>query len=115
MNDKLILEIPVANESTLGAWKYMMTNTTIGSPYKEGVLFVTKKNDMYDVAVKFSNGILSGKDVIIKNEQIKFNLNIAGLERVSFVLFVEENRILGESYSVKGSSQITGMRQLPVR
>jgi hypothetical protein len=40
-------------------------------------------------------------------------MNIAGLERVSFVLLVDGNRITGESYSKNGSSQIIGSRKYP--
>lgn len=100
-------------EPTLGVWNFTMTN--VESVYNQGVLFVTKNENTDEIAVKFSNGILNGQDVVINNNKVNFNINIAGLERVSFVLMIDGDRIMGESYSDKGSSQILGERQLPER
>lgn len=105
----------ISGDKVLGIWSCMFTNERVDSPYKEGIIFIAKHKDTYDVALKFSNGILSGNDVVIKNDLINFNVNIEGIERVSFVLLVEGNNIKGESYSTNGSSQILGKRQLPVR
>jgi hypothetical protein len=99
------------DEAALGVWEYTMTK--VKSPYTDGVLYITKQQDTYHVAIKFSNGILTGQDVIIRHNHINFNMNIAGLERVSFVLLVDGNRITGESYSKNGSSQIIGSRKYP--
>ncbi|WP_157483915.1 hypothetical protein [Maribacter hydrothermalis] len=103
----------LSKEPALGVWNYTMTN--VDSVYDHGVLFVTKNENTYDIAVKFSNGILNGQDVVVKNNKVNFNINIAGLERVSFVLMIEGDKIMGESYSEKGSSAILGERQHPER
>ena len=113
MDGESIFQIPIDKDVVLGVWNCSMTN--VSSPYEHGVFFITKQGETYDVVVQFSNGMLSGQDVIVEEEHIKFNLNIAGLERVSFVMLVKGNRIIGESYSMKNSSQISGVRQLPVR
>lgn len=97
----------------LGVWEYSMSN--VKSPFTDGLLFITKEEGIFKVAVKFSNGVLSGEDVSVVRDRINFTMNISGLERVSFVLFVEGDRISGESYSANGSSTINGARKLPER
>jgi len=103
----------VSGESVLGIWNYTMIN--VESSYEKGVLFISKNENTYDVVIKYPEGIYTCQDVIIDNDRVNFNVNIAGLERVSFVLMVEGDLIIGESYSTSGSSQIKGTRQLPVR
>lgn len=99
----------------LGVWRCKFINENINPVYKDGMLFVTKQKGKYDVVVKFSNGLLSGQDVFVSDDQIKFHVNIDGLERLSFVLQINGNQIIGESYSVKGASRVLGKRQVPVR
>ncbi|WP_405410223.1 hypothetical protein [Maribacter sp. Asnod1-A12] len=99
-----------SNDSVLGVWKYTMTNVDV--PYEKGIFFITKKGDLYDVAVKLGTGILTGQDVIVQNSTINFNVNFEGLKRVSFVLTVKDDKIMGESYSAIGTSEILGVRQL---
>ena len=103
----------VSSETILGVWNFTMSNAE--SAYEKGVLFISKNEGTYDIAIKYSEGIYTCQDVVIDIDRINFNVNIAGLERVSFVLMVEGDRIIGESYSNAGSSQILGIRQLPVR
>lgn len=100
-------------DSVLGVWNYTMTN--VASPYEKGMIFITKNEDSYEVAVKIQNGMLTGQDVVVENDNIHFNVNIAGLERVTFALVVKDDKMMGESYSPTGSSQILGVRQLPER
>ncbi|WP_286815127.1 hypothetical protein, partial [Maribacter sp. UBA849] len=57
--------------------------------------------------------MLTGQDVVVKDNGINFNVNFEGLKRVSFVLVVENDKIVGESYSAIGTSEIFGVRQLP--
>ena len=106
-------ERKTSEEAVLGVWNYAMSN--VDSLYEKGILFISKKENIYDVAIKYPEGIYTCQDVIIENDRINFNVNIAGLERVSFVLMVEGDRIIGESYSHAGSSRILGARQFPVR
>ena len=61
----------------LGVWQYSVLGAD--SQYKEGTLFVRKENDIYIVEVQLSNGTLTGQDVSVKNNTIKFNLNIEGI------------------------------------
>ncbi|WP_430427291.1 hypothetical protein [Maribacter litoralis] len=102
---------PLSSDTVLGVWKYKMTN--VDAPYEKGVFFITKKGDFYDVAVKLTTGMLTGQDVLVKGNGINFNVNFEGLKRVSFVLVVEDDKIMGESYSAIGNSEILGARQLP--
>ena len=103
----------VSSETILGVWNFTMSNAE--SAYEKGVLFISKNAGTYDIVIKYPEGIYTCQDVVIDIDRINFNVNIAGLERVSFVLMVEGDRIIGESYSNAGSSQILGIRQLPVR
>jgi hypothetical protein len=109
----ILQEQIVSTDSILGVWNFTMAN--VESPYEKGVLFISKSESSYDVAIKYPEGIFTGQDIVIENNHINFNVNIAGLERVSFVLMVEGNRIIGESYSNIISNQILGTRQLPER
>lgn len=102
---------PISSDTVLGVWEYTMTN--VDAPYEKGVFFITKKGDFYDVAVKLTTGMLTGQDVLVKGNGINFNVNFEGLKRVSFVLVVEDDKIMGESYSTIGNSEIFGVRQLP--
>ena len=101
----------ISTDSVLGVWKYTMTN--VDAPYEKGMFFITQKGDSYDVAVKLGTGMLTGQDVVVKDNGINFNVNFEGLKRVSFVLVVENDKIVGESYSAIGTSEIFGVRQLP--
>ena len=99
------------NEAALGVWAFTMTK--VKSPYTDGELFIIKEQGSYKVAIKFSMDILTGQDVVIADNRINFNMNISGLERVSFELLVDGDCIMGESYSINGSSQIQGSRKYP--
>ncbi|HDZ06602.1 hypothetical protein LCGC14_0319480 [marine sediment metagenome] len=101
------------NNSIVGVWNYSMSN--VEAPYENGVFFITQKEGSFDVALKLSTGILTGQDVIVTENGINFNVNFEGLKRVSFVLIVKGDKIMGETFSDKGSSEIYGVRQLPGR
>lgn len=75
--------LPYSNDKALGVWDFSMTD--IHTPYQEGLLFITKESGVYDVAVKVSTGVLSGEEVVVRDDRIHFNLNISGLE--AFLLF----------------------------
>ncbi|MGO4918143.1 hypothetical protein [Maribacter spongiicola] len=107
-----LIEQTVVNDAVLGVWNYRMSN--VDAPYEKGVFFITKNKDFYEVAVKLSTGILTGQDVVASDKGINFNVNFEGLKRVSFVLMVEEDKIMGETYSAIGTSDILGVRQKPV-
>ena len=100
-----------SNETALGVWEYNMTD--IQAPYHEGILYITKKNGVYHIAVKVATGVLTGQEVSVNEDRINFNLNISGLERVSFVLLVTGDLLSGEGYSANGTNRITAKRLLP--
>ena len=112
LNGFSFYSLPYSNDMVLGVWDYSMTD--IPAPYQEGLIFVTKDYGVYDVAVKVSTGVLSGEKVVVRDNRIHFNLNISGLERASFVLLVEGDRLIGEVYSANWSSQISAKRLRPV-
>lgn len=112
-SNQQILNETTTNDSVVGVWKYSMSN--VDAPYENGVFFITQKEDSYDVALKLSTGILTGQDVIVTENGINFNVNFEGLKRVSFVLIVKGDKIMGETFSEIGSSEIYGVRQVPGR
>lgn len=112
-NKLAICSQTILNEMALGAWEYSMTD--MPAPYHEGVLYITKDNGVYNIAVNVATGVLTGQEVSVNEDRINFNLNISGLERVSFVLLVTGDRILGEGYSAHGSNKITAKRLYPER
>ena len=100
-------------DPVLGVWEYEIKETD--SYYGEGVFFITKEQGKYSVAIHFSNGALTGQEVTVKGNQINFNMNVSGLERISFVLMMEENMMLGESFSANESNPVKGIRKQPIK
>lgn len=98
-------------DNPLGVWIYKVAGA--GEKYEKGVLFIRKENENYILEVQLSNGTLTGQDVQVEGDSVKFNLNIEGVERVSIVLEVKDNTISGKSYSSHGMYEITGTRKLP--
>jgi len=95
-----------------GVWQFEVFGAQ--SLYQEGLLFIEKENERYTVDLKFDNGILSGYDVQVHDNQLNFNANISGVERISFVLLFEDGKLEGESYSINNTSQVKGIRKVPV-
>ncbi len=95
----------------VGVWEYTVFGAE--APYDKGVLFVNKSEGMFTVDVKLTHGTLTGQDVQVDSNTIKFNMNIEGMERVSVVLIVKDDEISGEAYSNQGTFKIQGKRKLP--
>jgi hypothetical protein len=95
-----------------GVWQFEVSGTQ--SMYQRGLLFIEKENDSYAVSLKFENGMLSAYDLVVHDNQLNFNTNISGIERISFVLLFEGNNLRGESYSNNNTSQVRGTRKIPV-
>lgn len=103
-----IAQLDVANP--IGVWKCNIEGASPG--YENGILFVRKENGSYSIEVQLSNGTLTGQDVLVEEDSIKFIVNIEGMERVSVVLKVIGDIVLGEAYSAKGSYVVKGARQI---
>ncbi len=99
------------SNNPIGVWNYTVSGA--GSEYEKGLLFIRKENDAYVVEVQLSAGTLSGQDVEIEDDNVKFNIIIEGTERVSVVLKVVDDTISGNSYSRQGTFKILGKRVLP--
>jgi len=98
-------------ESPIGVWLYNAEG--ISEAYRTGVFFIRKENGEYIVDVQLDTGSLSGQDVEITTDMIKFNMNIEGLERVSVVLMVKGNTLEGETSSARGVFKIKGVKKIP--
>ena len=81
--------------------------------FREDDSRIRRENGAYIVDVQLASGALSGQDVQIEGDTIKFNMNIGGVERVSMLLVVAGNKISGDTYATKGNYKIKGIRKLP--
>lgn len=107
INDKIVKLV----NNPIGVWEYTVFGAE--APYDKGVLFVKDVNGVKKVDVQLRYGTLTGQDVEVNDNTIKFNINIEGIERVSVVLLVAEDDISGEAYSNQGTFKIQGKRKLP--
>lgn len=105
------LQNPLVADGPMGVWDYEVEGTE--DAYRTGTLFVRKENGAPIVEVHLGNGVLIGQDVQVQGNTLKFMLNLDGVERVSVVLNVEKDVILGEVTSSQGSFTIKGTRKLP--
>ncbi|MFX0555222.1 hypothetical protein ACOCEA_00390 [Maribacter sp. CXY002] len=103
--------IDTLENNPIGVWEYTVFGAE--APYEKGVLFVENNNGAHKVDIQLSNGTLTGQDVEVRENTIKFNMNIEGMERVSVVLWVSNDDISGEAYSNQGTFKIQGKRKLP--
>ena len=101
------------NENPIGVWLY--TAEGLDPEYSTGVFFIREENGKKVVELQLEHGTLTGQDVIISDNKVKFNINIKGLERVSIVLLIEGNTLRGETSSTKGIHKISGTRKLAPR
>ena len=96
----------------LGVWEFLMPDAD--APYKKGRIFISKPNGVYQVVISLKTGSLNGQDITVDDNRINFNINIEGIDRTSFVLEVEGDKMIGEFYSESGSSEVLAKRQLPL-
>lgn len=103
----------VVADGPIGVWDYEVEGTE--DAYRSGILFVRKENGSHAVEVHLGSGVLNGQDVQVQGNTLKFNLNLDGVERVSVVLNVEKDRILGQVIYPQGTFTIKGNRKLAPR
>ncbi|WP_300025685.1 hypothetical protein [uncultured Maribacter sp.] len=102
----------IDNSPVVGVWNFLMPNAD--APYKKGRIFISEKNGIYDVVISLKTGSLNGQDIKVEENRINFNINMEGVERTSFVLEVEGDKMIGECYSENRSSEVLAKRTLPV-
>ena len=110
--DVLEHEQIIDKNPVLGVWEFLMPEAD--APYRKGRIFISKPNDVYQVVISLKTGSLNGQDVKVDNNRINFNINKEGIDRISFVLEVEGDKMIGESYSESGSNEVLAKRQIPV-
>ncbi|MBQ4914276.1 hypothetical protein J8L85_07500 [Maribacter sp. MMG018] len=99
-------------DSPLGVWVYSVSGAD--PEYSNGVLYIEEKEkETYKVFVQLKNGTLTGQDVEVDGNTVKFGMNIEGVERVVVELEVNGNLIRGEVYTSQGPLKIEGKRKLP--
>ncbi len=100
--------ISVSADELLGAWVYTVEN--VPYEYSKGVFLISKEKGAYNVQVQLPHGTLTGEDIEVKGNTVKFNLFIEG-QSVSVELTSNGDKISGESNSMDGTYQIEGKRQ----
>lgn len=99
-------------DSPLGVWVYSVSDAD--PEYSNGVLYIEeKKKGTYAVFVQLKNGTLTGQDVEVEGNTVKFGMNIEGVERVVVELEVKGDFLKGEVYTSQGPLKIEGNRKLP--
>ncbi len=106
-----VFESVTLNQGPIGVWEYEVEGTE--DAYRKGVLFVRLENGTPIVEVHLSNGVLTGQDVQLQGDTLKFIVNLDGVERVAVVLKSKDDRMIGEASSSQGSFIIKGSRKLP--
>lgn len=101
----------IKTENPFGVWLYNAEGTS--PEYRKGVFFIREENGKHIVDIQLETGSLSGQDVQVNKNMIKFNMNIEGLERISVVLMIKGNIIEGETSSTRGTYKIRGTRKMP--
>lgn len=101
----------VVDKGVVGVWNYEVEGTE--DAYSKGVLFVRLENGQYIVEVHLGAGVLTGQDVNVEDDTLKFIVNLDGVERVAIVLNAKDDKIIGEASSTQGSFAINGTRKLP--
>jgi hypothetical protein len=101
-------DISVSVDGLLGAWVYTVEN--VPYEYSKGVFLISKENGAYNVQVQLTHGTLTGEDIEVKGNTVKFNLIIEG-QSVAVELTSNGDKISGESNSMDGTYQIEGARQ----
>lgn len=101
-------DISVSVDGLLGAWVYTVEN--VPYEYSKGVFLISKEKGAYNVQVQLTHGTLTGEDIEVKGNTVKFNLFIEG-QSVSVELTSDGDKISGESNSMDGTYQIEGKRQ----
>ncbi|MDF4202256.1 hypothetical protein PXD56_04790 [Maribacter sp. SA7] len=109
--DEIKHEQIVDKSPVLGVWKFLMPDAD--APYKKGRMFISEKSGKYNVVISLKTGSLNGQDIKVEDNRINFNINIEGIDRTSFVLEVEGDKMIGEFYSENSSSEVLAKRQLP--
>ncbi|WP_027078441.1 hypothetical protein [Maribacter antarcticus] len=100
----------IVDKGVLGVWDYEVEGTE--DVYRKGVLFVRMEKGIAVVEVHLGNGVLTGQDVKIVGDTLKFIVNLDGVERVAIVLNAKGDKMLGEASSNQGSFIIKGTRKL---
>lgn len=100
-------------DGPIGVWDYEVAGTE--DAYGSGILFVRKENGVHVVEVHLGSGVLNGQDVQVQGNTLNFTLNLDGVERVSVVLNVEKDSILGQISYPHGTFTMNGNRKLAPR
>lgn len=108
--EKSEIIVPVLKEGLIGAWAYTVENTL--PEYSKGVILIAKESGEYSVQVQLVNGMLTGQNITVKDNEIVFNLYIEG-QSISVTLVAVGDKISGESSSMDGVYKIDGTRKIP--
>ncbi len=103
-------EIPtITKDNLIGGWEYTAADAPEG--YGSGLLMIVKSGDIYRVQVQLAHGAMNGTDVVVKGNNISFNLMVEG-ESVSVALSAKGSVLTGTSTSSSGVYNIKGVKSI---
>ncbi len=105
-----ITKSAVVKDNLIGGWEYTVEGAPEG--YESGFLLIVKQNGAYKVQVQLSGGAVNGDDVVVKGNNITFNITVEG-ETVKVDLNAKGSKITGTSTSpTNGTMNITGVKSI---
>lgn len=82
--------------------------------YQHSTLFITKQEDgLPSVIVQLDRGSITGQDVGLGEKNLRFDINLEGVERVSVVLEADVDQLIGKVYTSGGALPVTCTRKSP--
>lgn len=82
--------------------------------YQYSTLFITKQEDgLPSVIVQLDRASLTGQDVGLGEKDLRFDINLEGVERVSFVLEADVDQLIGKVFTSGESLPVTCSRKSP--
>lgn len=112
--DTLIIQVKEIDWSTnfFGVWNCKVTGAA--PEYQNSILFVTEnEHGLPSVVVQLESGTLSGQQVLIDENILRFDINLEGIERVSIVLEPVKDQLRGKVSTSGGELPVICTRKLP--
>lgn len=111
LNDDVVAgEAVVAKDNLVGGWEYTVEGAPEG--YDKGLMMIVNQSGTYKVQVQLNGGAINGSDVVVKGNNITFNVNVEG-EAVAVALEAKGSKMTGTSTSSSnGVMNITAIKSI---
>lgn len=110
-NDDVVSgEVVIAKDNLVGGWEYTVEGAPEG--YDKGLMMIVNQSGTYKVQVQLNGGAINGSDVVVKGNNITFNVNVEG-ETVAVALEAKGSKMTGTSTSSSnGVMNITAIKSI---